>query len=64
VSRAQALHSRLYRETMNCGRRGSAAGERSLAGLAEVLVRLESYRMGLGGDHSAPFEAEPLLHGE
>ena len=47
---------------MNCGRRGDAASERALAGAAEVLARLESYRLGLGGDHPAPFEAEPLLH--
>jgi hypothetical protein len=63
VQRAEALRGRLYRDTMNCGRRGDAQSERALAGLAEVLARLESYRDGLGGDHPAPFEAEPLLHG-
>lgn len=64
VSRAEAVRARLYRDNMNCGRTGSVASERSIAGLAEVLVRLESYRLGLGGDHPAPFEAELLLHGE
>jgi hypothetical protein len=63
VSRADGLRGRLYRDTMNCGRRGSAEGERALAGLSEVLARLESYRRALGGEHAAPFEAEPLLHG-
>lgn len=62
VSRAESVRSRFYRDNMNCGRRGTAESERSMSGLSEVLARLESYRIGLGGDHPAPFEAEPLLH--
>lgn len=64
TSRASALQARLYRDNMNCGRRGGADAERALDGLAEVLARLESYSMGLGGEHPAPFDAGSLLQGE
>ena len=63
VQRAESLRGRLYRETMNCGRRGDARSERALAGLTEVLARLEAYLEGLSGEHPPPFEAEPLLQG-
>jgi hypothetical protein len=62
-ARARAVQARLFRDAHNCGRSGGDAGARSVAGVGEVLATLESLEMGLGGDHPAPFDAEPLLHG-